>query len=238
MIGEVFDRKNEDGSSLNDEQVECETKDLREQLAVSKVVEKSMSDAGSFSGSFMADNVIEPKEDWSVILEQWIGENGSPNGEFTWERLDRRSLAMDNYSPDETEEGIPWVVMGFDVSGSVGLDERNAFISKMNDIRERIKIERVSIIPFSTIIKSRFIKDLEPEDDLPKEFPKGGGTKFHPVFNWVRRQDEKPTMIIMFTDMGSRHYGDEPECPLLWASSVPVSKRLTPPFGDFVEVEV
>ena len=240
VIGDVFDRKNDDGSALSDQQQKEMTDQLREDLCNAKTIEKNISDGGSFSGTFLADRVIAPQEDWGVILEQWITEQGDPNGEFSWESLDRRALAMDQYSPDEQEDGIPWVVMGFDVSGSVCRDERNAFVSKMDDIRQRIKIDRVSIVPFSTIVKQNFIKELEPEDDMPKKFPSGGGTRFAPVFNWVNRQDDKPTMVIIFTDLGSRSYGDEPDYPVLWASSAPAKNPYdkTPPFGDVVEVEI
>lgn len=51
---------------------------------------------------------------------------------------------------------------------------------------------------------------------------------------------DKPTMVIIFTDLGSRSYGDEPDYPVLWASSVPAKNPYdkTPPFGDVVEVEI
>lgn len=243
VIGDVFDRKNDDGSALSDKQKEEATDQLREDLCNARTIEKSLAPSGSasFSGTFLADRIIDPREDWTVILEQWITEHGDPNGEFTWESLDRRALALDMYSPEESQDGIPWVVVGFDVSGSVGKDERDAFVSQMGKIRDQLRIDRMSIVPFSTVIKNSFISELEPEDEMPKTFPKGGGTRFSPVFNWTNRQDDKPTMAIIFTDLGSRDYGDEPDYPVLWASSVPpkvYSIDRTPPFGDVVEVEI
>ena len=231
VIGDVLDRKNEDGSSMNEEEIERETRELREDLFNSKAIQSQVSggEGSGFCGTHIVDKIIDPKDEWEVILEQWMGEKGDPSGEYTWESLDRRDLVQDVYSPVEREEGIEWVVAGFDVSGSVCVEERDAFVSHMNKIREGMKIKRMTIIPFSTVVKSHFIKELEEEDEMPEKFPRGGGT----------RQDYKPTMIIMFTDLGSRHYGSEPDCPVLWASSVPVNayRDLTPPFGDVVEVE-
>ena len=39
-----------------------------------------------------------------------------------------------------------------------------------------------------------------------------GGTRFGPVFNWVRRLDKVPDCVIMFTDLGSNDYGEQPDC--------------------------
>jgi predicted metal-dependent peptidase len=241
VIGTVFDRKNDDGSDLSSEDIESIKQENKLEAARGKIVEKFASSGGTgFGGSFIADSIINEKEDWRVILQQWIAEHGAPNGDFSWEGLNKRDLCRGVFSPLECEDGIDWIVVGFDVSGSVGLEERGAFVSQMATIREQIPIKRMSIVPFSGTIKSRFISELDAEDEMPTKFPYGGGTNFAPVFNWVRRQDDTPDMIIMFTDLGSTRYGDEPDCPILWASSEPIGKSTSPqpPFGDTVEISI
>ena len=77
-----------------------------------------------------------------------------------------------------------------------------------------------------------------PGEEVPSHFEVGGGTRFAPVFNWINRQNDTPDFCIMFTDLGS-HFEEEPEYPVLWASTVPIWEGINePPFGEAVEIEL
>ncbi len=138
--------------------------------------------------------------------------------------------------------GLDWVVIAVDVSGSIAMDELIAFFSHIEQLREDTPASRITIVPFNHVILTTQIIELEIGDELPKKFNIGGGTKFAPVFNWLRSKGEEPDSLIIFTDLGSSEYGVPTDCPVLWASSDPVfeagSYSNKPPFGEVVEVEI
>jgi len=143
------------------------------------------------------------------------------------------------WEPERITGGIEWAVLGFDISYSINQDETDAYVALINSLRETVQAKRITVVPFNTYVKEERIIEVEPGDEVPSKFRVGGGTRFSPVFNWVARQEEVPDFVIMFTDMGASDYPEEPEYPVLWASSVPVWPGINDaPFGEHIEVEL
>ena len=61
------------------------------------------------------------------------------------------------------------------------------------------------------------------------------------MFEYFNKKKDVPNMVIIFTDLGSKDYGDKPKYPVMWASSYPAVNYPTytnvPPFGRVVEIE-
>ena len=60
---------------------------------------------------------------------------------------------------------------------------------------------------------------VEPFDGGKFKFAGGGGTSFTPVFEYLKKEQDEPDLLIYFTD----GYGDKPEKP-----SFPVMWVITP----------
>ena len=146
------------------------------------------------------------------------------------------------YIPAKERRAINHIVFAMDISSSVGREEHGVLIDKMEELREATPCKLITIVPFNNTVQQRQIVEVEQYDELPRKMDVGGGTSFAPVFNWIRRLDRVPDFVIMFTDLGSSTYGEEPGCPVLWASTEPVWERGTwsnrPPFGDVIEIEI
>ena len=181
------------------------------------------------------DAIVSPQTSWQSKLEAKWADIGEKSGD-TWRKFDRRAMMCGLWLPDKEKRAINHIVMGFDISYSVGHEEQAAYIDKIEQLREQVPCKLITIVPFNHVVQQQQIVEVEQHEDLPRKLDCGGGTKFRPVFNWVRRMDKAPDCVIMFTDMGSRDFGDPPDCPVVWASSDPV--WTPPPFGDVIEVEV
>jgi predicted metal-dependent peptidase len=70
---------------------------------------------------------------------------------------------------------------------------------------------------------------VEPGQQLPREFPGGGGTDFRPALAHCETRDDI-VAVVYFTD-GEGQYPAGCARPVLWALT---SRRVTPPFGQYI----
>jgi predicted metal-dependent peptidase len=239
--GEVWDARDGEGKELTKEKKHEEMRKLQGEIVNATSVAR---DAGNSTGALherSVNEVLSPSAGWDSLLKDFWSGSGEPCNE-TWSRPNRRYLPAGIWAPSMEENGLNWVVIAVDVSGSIMQRECDAFIAQINLIRYEVPAERITLVPFNSIVQGKHIKEVYNGDPIPNRFRVGGGTRFECVMNWLKRQDQTPDSLIIFTDLGDCRYGDEPECPVLWATSEPVYHgngwTNRPPFGDIVEVEV
>jgi len=243
-VGEVWDPVGSgDDGKLTQEDIVEKTAELSEDVRVAEVAQQKSCGSGVGPtvtrqfGKFMA-----PKTDWRKLMQQWVTRVGKPSGR-TWSRLDRRALRRGLYQPDEIKEGLRWLVVFGDASDSVSEKEYAGFMSNLDEIRKVVKIDKITVVPFSTRIKEDCIEELRPGTPTPKTIPIGGGTSFAPCFEWVKEHKEEPDAVMVFTDLCCSEYGEKPRYPVLWASTDEVYKDYDgwysnhPPFGDVIQIE-
>lgn len=239
--GEVWDARDVSGAELSKEQKHDEMRKLQSEIVNATSVAR---DAGNSTGTLherAVNDILSPSAGWDSLLKDFWSGSGDPYNE-TWSKPNRRYIPSGIWAPSMEKGGLNWVVIAIDVSGSIMQRECDAFIKQINIMRYEIPAERITLLPFNSAIQGKHIKEIYGGDEVPSRFRVGGGTRFECVMNWLKRQDQEPDSLIIFTDLGDSRYGDEPECPVLWATSEPVydgngwSNR--PPFGDVIEVEV
>ena len=242
--GEVWDGTNDDGSEMNEEQIEEAQKELAEGLNEAREVARQAGDGGSASFRKQIDEVIVPSPDWKTLFSEFWNTDGDPINE-TWSRFNRRMASFDIWMPGMDKDGVDHIVIFDDRSMSVGVAESKAFYAHTQMLREEVSVSKITIVPFNHVILQSAIVELGPEDILPDHISSGGGTNFDACFNWLARQDEMPDKVIVLTDLGDTVTVDPPDCPVLWASVCPVFDpdgdygwTNRPPFGDVVEIEV
>ena len=238
--GEVWDAVNESGGKLTPEEINRAMGDLSRDLSNANDISKQAGNATGALHERAVDEVMSPSAGWDSLLQDFWSGSGDPLNE-TWRRPNRRYIPAGIWAPSTDEYGLDWAVIGVDVSGSIMQDECNAFISQINMMKSEVPAKRITLVPFNSVIQSRDIVEIYEGDEVPSKFRVGGGTNFSSITNWVRSQEECPDFLIIFTDLGDERYGEEPECPVLWASSYPVYENNgytnRPPYGDVIEVE-
>lgn len=135
--------------------------------------------------------------------------------------------------PSTNTPAIRHLVLACDTSGSIGEREIrliNGVCEAIGMTRHAVGIERTTILWCDTSIRS--VQEFTQDEAITPKPAGGGGTDFRPVFEWVTRQAETPTLLLFLTD-GCGYFPDTaPDYPVVW---VGVS-NFQPPFGDFVRV--
>ena len=54
------------------------------------------------------------------------------------------------------------------------------------------------------------------EIELPDNIHGGGGTDFCPAFEWISTRDQRPDLVVYFTDALGSFPDREPDCPVIW----------------------
>ena len=67
---------------------------------------------------------------------------------------------------------------------------------------------------------------------MPNKIKGGGGTSFVPVFDWAKRQDRQPELLVYFTDAEGEFPAHEPACPTIWL----VKGKAKVPWGQRIQL--
>ena len=227
----LFDPQGDPNDATQSKQVEL-TNTLIKAMQQSKM---SGDDPGSIPGEIqiMVDELLNPKLPWSTLLQQYI--TGFVKEDYSYKRPNRRLLPLDIYLPSQHSEKLTEVCIAVDTSCSVSDEEFLAFLSEIQDIKERLKPEKMTILDFDTSIKAEHV--IGEYDDLASvTFHGRGGTDVRPVMKWAKKH--QPVVMIVFSDMYfDISNSDDPGCPILWIS-VNNTRHDHLTFGDVIDFEI
>lgn len=175
------------------------------------------------------DNLINPVLPWNDILQRFLNERVKED--YTWSRPNRR-FAPEFYLPSQDSEALAHITIAIDTSGSVSDAQFIEFLSEINYIHEVMKPKKITVIDFDTSIKE--IHEIEEGDTVSKIKFKGyGGTDVKPVIEWA--VENKPTVLLIFTDGGFRAYEPDINFDLMWI--IYGNKRFKSNIGEVVFYE-
>lgn len=187
--------------------------------------------AGKLSPSMarMVEFMLQPKLPWRALLAKYMVANARDDY---------------NYSRPSSRRGDPSIfpslrssqvniVVALDVSGSIGDEEMQEFLSEIDAIKGQLRA-RISLLACDAELAkgSPWIFESWEEFKLPKTFTGGGGTDFRPVFNWVEQQDQPPEILVYFTDCIGKFPDFQPSYSVIWL----VKGRERAPFGQRVQL--
>ena len=194
---------------------------------------KAMGKLPAALGTLVGE-MLRPKANWKSILQRFVTQWAKD--EYSWRRPDRRFIHDDIYCPSLHNETIGEIVIGVDTSGSVTSEELMRLGSEINGILNNFSTT-VHIVFCDTQVQE--VQTLTTPDDLPFkwEAPRGGGTDFQPVFDWVADRTQKegtePACLIYLTDLYCR-MPKQPTYPVLWACT----NEQTAGFGETINISI
>lgn len=156
------------------------------------------------------DALLNPKLDWRTILQNYM--TAFAKDDFSWRKPNKRFFP-DHYLPSAYSEATGEIAFAVDESCSVTPMEFRAFISEMNDIKQKLDPELMSVIGFDTSIRSEF-KLTRDQDISEVAFHGGGGTYLQPVFDYYK--DKKPVVLVVFSDLYCDVIQEDPGYPVVW----------------------
>jgi len=177
----------------------------------------------------MVDYLLQPQLPWRALLARYL-----------------TAVARDDYSHTRPSQrrGDPAifptlhsrhaeVAVALDVSGSIDEAELRDFLTELEALKGQVRA-RVTLLACDAELVAGSPWVYEPWEafDVPPELGGGGGTRFTPVFEWLRAGPRVPDLLVYFTDAVGEFPQREPPYPVLWLvkGSAPV------PWGGRVQL--
>ena len=149
---------------------------------------------------------------WKELLAQFV--TSCFGGSRIWLPPNRRYISSGLYLQSRRDRQLN-AVLAFDTSGSTRSDLPR-FAGELANLLNSFGHYELKVICCDTKIQSvETFSDNTPFDAKKFTFKGGGGTSFTPVFEYLKKEDSAPELLIYLTD----GYGDipeKPDFPVLW----------------------
>lgn len=163
-----------------------------------------------------------------------------PNRRYTMYQVEQGVFMPSLFGEEYTD-----VAFFMDTSGSVSDHERAILASELRQILEDYNI-RLHVYFIDTELKNADNPEVLTREDIQQgklrlEFKGYGGTDFRPAFDFLRNKtDIEFETVIYMTDMcpSSWNLGPEPECSVYWARLPNSDKKVKPPFGVCIDIQL
>jgi predicted metal-dependent peptidase len=224
------------GEVLDADQGEANQQQAEWKQAVSAAAQVAKSQGKMPAGlEILVNDWLEPRVPWKAILRRFVQQKAKLD--YSWTRPNKRYASQGVLLPSMRSEQMPPIVIAVDTSGSIGREELAQFAGEMGAILDEAKPEIAYVVYCDAEIANT--QEFLPGDQLVFKPKGGGGTSFVPVFEWVKAQAIEPACLIYLTDMYGSFPKEEPEYPVLWASTTkhPPAGYM-PPFGDMVFLDI
>lgn len=162
------------------------------------------------------DKLLESKLPWREMLAAFI--TAGFQNRSNWNAPNRRFAWNGTYLPSHTGDMMR-IAVGIDTSGSCAQDCPR-FLSEINAIARSFDSYELHVIQCDTEVKDYTVYDennpLNP--DNPIEFKGFGGTKLHPIFDYIQLNDIDVDAVVIFTDSECEEFADDGsiELPVMW----------------------
>lgn len=176
------------------------------------------------------DRLLNPKLHWTTILRKWV--QAQAKTDYSWHKPNRRYFPK-HILPGLRGEKLINIAVAIDTSGSVSDEEFRQMASEFHTILNTLKPEKMTLIQFDSSIKHIDVIKT-PTDLMQVRFTGRGGTEISPVLQWA--EDNKPALLLVFTDGGFYHTQQTLKMPVLWL--IHNNPRWTAPFGKVIHYEI
>ena len=233
------DAQNQDGKKGNQgipiEIDEEALKGIREELKT-KVLQAAQASQGKLPAGIarLVDNLVEAKINWRDYIQQSI--QSQLTSDYSWHRPNRRHMGADVIFPTLIKEDTIDVEITIDQSGSISTDMCRDFLSEVHGITQQYNNFTIGVSTFDTRLYNRQEFTSENIDELLDYEPKGGGgTDFNAFWNYYKKHNIQPKLLIVFTDLECDDHGPRDYCDqVIWVVQNSWNKKIMPDFGTWV----
>jgi predicted metal-dependent peptidase len=165
------------------------------------------------------EGLLEPKVDWREVLREFVKATCNAKDTSSWRRVNRRFLSTGTYMPSMIGEKVGHLVVGVDMSGSIGAQEQAEFLSEVKAIAEDVNPEVVDLLYWDCeVARHEVYEGSEVSNIIQSTKPRGGGgTSPSCVSKYLKEKNIKPECIIMLTDgYVGNDWGSEWTAEVLW----------------------
>jgi predicted metal-dependent peptidase len=216
------------------------TQEEKEQLG--KDIDQALRQGAILAGKMSANvpreiaELTESKIDWREALREFVTSFCQDKDTATWRRPSRRWIDQDVYMPSTIGESVGRMVVGVDMSGSIGAAEIGQFLGELQKICQTVKPEGIDLLYWDTAVcqHEKYEQD-QLENLLSTTKPRGGGgTNPQCIVEYIKDKKLKPECAVILTDGYVGGWGNGWTCPTLWGIT---TKGITADVGVTVQVQ-
>lgn len=194
--------------------------------------------AGQIPGSLrsLIADLNRPKVSWREKTRRFVDQ--SMIKDFSWSRINRRSASIGCLMPGLISDRLHKLVFFVDISGSVSHDMAREMVSECAGALDEGVADQMVVAYADTMVQH--VDEFQQGDIVTCGHHYGGGTAFSNSFKWLAENHPDASCVIYLTDLQVNDFGDEPDCPVMWAVYGPEQyyDQLTQrtPFGSSIHV--
>jgi len=209
------------------------SQEITERIIQSDQIQKAVGQGSEYDSVGNARKGQGVPKDWRDTLRDYAS-SLVESSEQSYKRPNRRFVAEDMYLPSNVETPMMSMAFAIDISGSVGLKERQQMVQEIESIQEEFEIEKVYItyindhpvvlhedLPDTDLM--RFWDIFERGEEIEMRDMMNGGTSFKPFLNLIEKTDIQNEIgfAMYFTDCEAWDLtdDDEPDYPFIWATT-------------------
>jgi predicted metal-dependent peptidase len=214
----------ESAEGMTNEEKETLAKDIDQALRQGAIL------AGKMSANIPREisDVLQAKVDWREALREFVTSFCVDKDESTWRRPSRRWIGQDVYMPSMIGESVGRIVIGIDMSGSIGEEEVGQFLGEVQNICERVKPEGIDLLYWDTRVCQHEKYEQDQLDNLLSSTkPRGGGgTDPQCIVDYMNDKKIKAECAVILTDGYVSSWGEGWSCPTLWGITTDVTSEI------------
>jgi len=165
------------------------------------------------------------KVEWRERLYRYIADHAKSS--FSFVPPNMKYLYRGIYLPSLSSDLLR-IVIAIDTSGSIDEGLLATFLGEVQSITQQYPNFEIDILTADMKLQSHEV--FLPGETLNYEIKGRGGTDFRPVFEYIDRHIDYPTLLLYFTDGLGTFPDQEPPYDLLWV--MPAEGEV--PFGEVV----
>lgn len=210
-----FDEHDWEGAEgMSTEEKETLARDIDQALRQGAIL------AGKMSANVPREitDALTAKVDWREAMREFVTSFCADRDESTWRRPSRRWIGEDVYMPSLIGESVGRVVIGIDMSGSIGPAEIGQFLGEVKKICETVRPEGIDLLYWDTeVCQHEKYEQDQLENLLASTKPRGGGgTDPQCIPDYIKEHKIKAECAIILTDGYVCSWGTGWTCPTLW----------------------
>jgi len=202
-------------------------------MAVADAAKNVESSTGTMPAwmKLLYEDAATSKVNWKAEMMDFVQEKSK--NDYSWKIPNRRFIAQGLYMPSLYDEEVGEIVFAIDTSGSVSAAELGQAAKEINSIVDAVHPSKMHVVYCDS--KVVHVDTFDKGDPIVVEMHGGGGTRFDPVFNWIKENHIEPVCTIYLTDMYAPDLREAPNHPTLWIST---SKGMVSKHGKTIEIEI